>query len=389
MKKCKNKSKLNVSLCVLVFICIFTTNTYAQTKEPYLFGLAMPLTGGQALFGGDQVQAALWAVEDINTKGGVNGHPLKAIVLDTQADPKLGIAMATRLTTIDKVPVFITAWSSVISAVAPIADRNKVLCLSVGANSPKISELGDYVYTTFPLASVDISAVAKYSYNKMNKRRAAVMYINNDTGLYAARLYEEVFKKMGGTIVTVQSYEPTSTDYTASLLQIKQSNPDIIHLQGLVTDMPQVIAQMRQLGINQTITSYSGLYNQKLLDQLGETAGDIIITVLAPDSSFNPSVKAYVERWKTEKGRVPYGLPYTQYLYDSVYIVKALYERIEASKLPLTGENMRNALIAIKKYDTPLVGKTVINENHTVNSNVYLIRVVKGKFTYMDTIANE
>lgn len=74
---------------------------------------------------------------------------------------------------------------------------------------------------------------------------------------------------------------------------------------------------------------------------------------------------------------------------DSSYIVKALYEWVEANKLPLTGENMRKALLAIRSFETPLVGKIIVNEDHTVNSATYLIRVVKGKFTYMDTIPAE
>ena len=38
----------------------------------------------------------------------------------------------------------------------------------------------------------------------------------------------------------------------------------MIHLQGLVSDTPQVIAQMRQLGLAQPISSYSVAYNPKL-----------------------------------------------------------------------------------------------------------------------------
>src|SRR3546814_13856128 len=48
------------------------------SKEPLKFGLAMPLTGSQALFGADQAKAEQWAVQDINAKGGVDGHPLEA-----------------------------------------------------------------------------------------------------------------------------------------------------------------------------------------------------------------------------------------------------------------------------------------------------------------------
>ena len=84
-------------------------------------------------------------------------------MLDTQADPQLGIQMANRLVSVEKVPAFVTAWSAVVKAVAPIANDNKVVELSIGASSPDVATLGDYVFTTFPLADVDIAAVAKYS----------------------------------------------------------------------------------------------------------------------------------------------------------------------------------------------------------------------------------
>ena len=375
-----------VILAVLPLFFFFVAAIHAETREPYLFGIAIPLTGSQALFGADQLQSALWAVEDINANGGINGRPLKPIVLDTQADPKLGISIATRLATVDKVPVFVTAWSSVVAAVAPVANREHVLCLSVGATSPKIARLGEYVYTASPLANVEIAGIASYSYNQMQKRRAAVIYVNNDTGLYAARVYQDVFKTLGGEIVTVQSYEPTATDFTGLLLQVKQSKPDVIHLQGLVSDSPQVIAQMRQLGIHQTLTSYQVLYNQSVLDQLGEAAGDIVVSSMAPDALFHPPVKVYLERWKARKGRVPNGLPHTQYIGDSMYVLKALYEWVEAKRLPVTGENLRRALTSIRTFQAPLVGEIVVNEDHTVDSPTHLLRVLAGRFTYMATI---
>ena len=153
--------------------------------------------------------------------------------------------------------MFVTAWSGVVKAVAPIANDNKVVELSVGANSPDIAKLGDYVYTTFPLADVDIAAVAKYAATSMGKKKAAVVYINNETGIVAAEVYKKVFTEAGGQVVAYETYDPKATDFTGPLLKVRAANPDIIHLQGLVSDTPQVIAQMRQLGLNQPISSYS------------------------------------------------------------------------------------------------------------------------------------
>src|SRR6476620_5359367 len=180
----------------------------ASAQNTFRFGLAMPLTGSQALYGQDQVKAAEWAVAEINKAGGINGKKLEMLVLDTQADPQLGIQMANRLVSVEKVPVFVTAWSAVVKAVAPVANDNRGVELSVGANSPDIAKLGDYVYTTFPLADVDIAAVARYAAANMGKKKAAIVYINNETGSVAAEVYKKVFTAAGGQIVANETYDP-------------------------------------------------------------------------------------------------------------------------------------------------------------------------------------
>jgi len=350
-------------------------------QTSYKFGLAMPLTGGQATYGNDQVKAAEWAVEEINKKGGINGKKLEMIVLDTQADPQVGIQAVNRLISVDKAPVFVTAWSGVVKAVAPIANDNKVVELSVGANSPDISQLGDYVYTTFPLADVDIRAVANYSAKDMGKKKAAVLFINNETGIGSATVYRDTFTKAGGQVVAYEAYDQKATDFTGPLLKIRAANPEIIHLQGLVAESPQVIAQARQLGINVPITSYSGIYNQKLIDQLGAAAEGVIATSLAPGVEDSPLVKDYVDRWMKDVGRAPNGLPYTQYLYDSPALIAAVFSSLDKKGIAPTGENFRKEMLAIKTFDLPLTGRVTFSEDHTVNKPVYLVEVKNGKWT--------
>jgi branched-chain amino acid transport system substrate-binding protein len=303
------------------------------------------------------------------------------IVLDTQADPQLGIQMVNRLASVEKVPVFVTAWSGVVKAVAPIANDNKVVELSIGANSPDVAHLGDYVYTTFPLADVDITAVAKYAIANMGKKKAAVVYINNESGTVSAEVYKKAFTAAGGQVVAYEAYDPKATDFTGALLKVRAASPDMIHLQGLVSDTPQVIAQMRQLGLTQPISSYSVAYNPKLVQQLGAAAEGVIATSLAPGVDDSEAVKTYVARWTKEVGREPNGLPYTQYLYDAPYLVAAVLKSLDSKKKPITGENFRSEMLAMKSVDTPLTGKTVFSPDHTVTKPVYLMEVKGGKWT--------
>ena len=366
-----------------------STSSLALAQQTFKFGLAMPLTGGQALYGNDQVKAAQWAVEAINANGGVNGKKLEMIVLDTQADPQVGIQAVNRLINVDKAPVFVTAWSGVVKAVAPIANDNKIVELSVGANSPDIATLGDYVYTTFPLADVDIRAVAQYSAKEMGKKRAAVLFINNETGIGSAEVYRDTFTKAGGQVVAYEAYDQKATDFTGPLLKIRAANAEIIHLQGLVSESPQVIAQARQLGINVPITSYSGIYNPKLIQQLGAAAEGVIATSLAPGVDDSPAVKDYVARWQKEMGREPNGLPYTQYLHDTPYLVAAVFASLDKKGIVPTGETFRKEMLAIKSFDMPLSGKVEFAEDHTVNKPVYLVEVKGGKWVGKAVVNNK
>jgi len=359
---------------------------WAQNRSNLKFGLAMPLTGSQSAYGKDQVTAAQWAVDEINAKGGVQGHKLEMIVLDTQADAQVGISTVNRLISVEKVPVFITAWSAVVKAVAPIANREKVLELSVGANSPEIASLGDYVFTTFPLADVDVNAVARYAHQSLGKKTAAVLYINNDTGVEAAKVYRDAFESVGGKVVAYEAYDPKATDYSGMLLKVRAANPEMVHIHGLITDLPQVIAQMRQLGLQQRVSTYSAGYNPNIIKQLGPAAEGLIVTSLAPGVGERPQVKEYVERWQKQENRVPNGLPYTQYLHDAPVMVARMYEWVLKNKLPITGENMRKALLGVRRFDLPLTGVVEVDATHRVKKPVNLMTVEKGKFVLLATV---
>ena len=359
-----------------------SAGAWAQGKEPLRCGVTLPLTGSQAGYGVDFVTGMRQALKDINDAGGVEGRPLELVVLDTQADPALGINAMNRLITVDKVPIVLTAWSAVVKAQAPGANREKTLMLNIGANAPEIARLGEFVYTLFPLADVDITALAQFTYEKLGKRKAAVLYINNDTGIDAAKIYKAVFEKAGGQIVTYEGYDPKATEFSGMLLKMRAADPDMVHIHGLLTDLPQVMAQMRQLGLQQRISSYSAGYNQKLLDQLGAAAEGFIVTSLAPGVDDNPNVSKLLDRWKAEQNRAPNGLPYIQYCFDSVHVVAQLFGHVLKSGKQPTGETMREALVAQKQFDSPMTGKTTLDlsDGHRVVKPTYLLNVEKGKF---------
>jgi len=357
----------------------------AQGKEPIKIGSALPLTGSQAGYGKDFDTSMRMGAKDVNAAGGAAGRMVEIVALDTQAEPQLGINAANRFIGVEKMPMFFVSWSAVVKAVAPIANREKVLAINNGANAPEIANLGDYVYSTFPLADVDITKLARYVHGPLGKKRAAVLYINNETGIDAAKIYRDTFTQAGGEVVAFEAYDPKATEFTGMLLKARAANPDTVHIHGLTADTPQVIAQMRQLGMTQRVTSYSAAYNPKILEQLGAAAEGLIVTSLAPGVNDNPNVQKLLDKWKTEYNRVPNGLPYDQYQYDMVWLTKALYEYLDKKSLQPTGDTLKEALLTVKEFDLPMTGKMII-DGHRVNKPVYLLTVEKGAFVPLATL---
>ena len=328
----------------------FASSAFAADKEPFSYGVVLPLTGAAAPFGTDQVKAHTWAVEEINAAGGANGRKLNPIVLDSQAKPDVGVAAVTRLASVD---------------------------------SPRISKLGEYVYTTYPLADVDVTLLAKYAYEKLGARRGACIFVNDESGIYGAEVFRDAFKKLGGDIGAFESYEANATDYTGAVLKVRAANPQVVHLHGNASDTPIALGQMRQLGIAVPVTTNTAGYNPELIQKIGKAADGLIVATLAPGPKESAAVAKYVERWQREEKRIPNNMPNTQYVHDSAYLVKALVEEVDKAGKPFTGENMREALLKIRSFNLPLTETVKIEDDHTVKKPVYLIGVKDGKYTEM------
>ena len=195
----------------------------------------------------------------------------------------------------------------------------------------------------------------------------------------------DTFAAAGGQVVAFEAYDPKATEFTGMLLKGRAANPDMVHIHGLTADTPQVIAQMRQLGMRQRVSSYSAAYNPKILEQLGAAAEDLIVTSLAPGVADNANVAKLLDRWKAEQNRVPNGLPYVQYQYDMPFLAKALYEWLDKKGKAATGDTLIEALLTIKEFDLPMTGKMVF-DGHRIDKPVYLLTVQKGKFVPLATL---
>ena len=357
-----------------------TGQTPAGHPQTYTFGLALPQTGNDAPYGKDQTTWTGYAIEEINKTGGIGGKKLAMIVEDSQSDPKRGIAAFQKLTSVDKVPLVITAWSSVVVAIAPIAERAKVIELAVGATSPKIRTAGKFTVSSYPLGDVDMPFLAKFAREDLKLKKVAVIYINNDTGT-PARVFVQAFKKDGGEIVADEAHEPGAVDYSAQVAKIRAANPDGILIYSLTNESPRIVKQFCDAGLNKIpFLSYQAVSNPELIKQAGiECSNNVYYTVKSPPLT-GAKVREVEARFKREAGRDVNGLDGAAHLYDSVYFIKTLIEYMQKNNLPYTGESFKKGYETIKTFDLPLTGTIVLDQDNMAVAPVTVYKTTNGKF---------
>src|SRR6184192_1059056 len=99
----------------------------ARAAEPITIGLSMALTGGLAAVGKSGLLAMqIWA-ENINTKGGLLGRPVKLVYYDDQSNPATVPGIYTKLLDVDKVDLIIGGYgTNMLAPLMPIAMERKL-----------------------------------------------------------------------------------------------------------------------------------------------------------------------------------------------------------------------------------------------------------------------
>lgn len=357
----------------------------ASDDVPGAFGLIMPLTGSSAAFGKDEVAATKLGVEQLIAEREQAKAKVEAKVEDSKADPRVGTQAFNKLTSISGVPIVVSGFSAVIYAMAPLAERSKVVLLSVGANDPRIATLGHYTVSFYPLAYVDLTALANYLVKERQKRRAALLSISNATGEFGAKVFTKVFEQAGGQVVASEKHEPEATDFTAQLTKIRAANPDVIHAQTLVDELPIIVRQIRQLGMDAQITTYTLGESEVLLQKAGRQAEGMLYTSFAPPYD-EPKVAQFQKDLTRSLGRPPNAFPYCVYYYDAPWIVARCAEYLLERKQEYTGENVRAAITDVKTFQTPLLGKTEFDPDGLILKPVTIKQIKDGKFVAVDII---
>jgi len=132
--------KMNWFFAGIAAASLALSGQYALAQETIKIGVTLPLSGGQAVLGKQQLMGAEVAVENINKEGGINGKMLELVVRDDAANPTRGVTNIREMAG-NGVHLFLGGiQSSVTLAIKPLLDELNAVFLSTAAIADSLTD---------------------------------------------------------------------------------------------------------------------------------------------------------------------------------------------------------------------------------------------------------
>ena len=220
--------------------------TATEVKPPIQLGFVSTFEADSGTFGGDERIARL-AVEEINRRGGINGHPLELRMKDDEADPEVARQRMQEFIDEGAVGMIGPAYSSYVELAYPLARDNEFPMISPSSTAPSLSTVDDggYMFRAVANDSVQSLAIAYYMTSVATPAITQVTVVHEDSsyGAGLADAFQDAFANVGGTVDGRVSYgegEPASSAEAAAKvmddLEQLPHRPALIVLIGIDAD---------------------------------------------------------------------------------------------------------------------------------------------------------
>ncbi|MFI4986230.1 MAG: ABC transporter substrate-binding protein, partial [Alphaproteobacteria bacterium] len=299
-------------------------------------GAVLPLSGPNAQYGETFSTGINLAVADVNADHMLS-KPLAMDYEDSQALPQPGVVAANKLVNVERVPFFLSAFTSVSKAVAPVADRSKTVAVNGGGVGPDLAQLGDYFWNVIPLANYEVRAMVPYLVTGRKLKRFVLVYVDDPLGEAIQKELKTELPKAGGELVAELKIPRESQQFTSVAARAREANPEVIYIASFGAQQSQIIKQFRDNGISQQIASYSG-FAIPSIDQAPEAQGALYTSQKMDWDSDDPITKRFVAEYKAKYGKAPNY--YAANYYNAVMLFAVLARTLEKKGEAVTGENL-------------------------------------------------
>ena len=211
---------------------------YADTIK---FGATYGMTGRIGWIGGDCVDGANAIIDEVNSKGGINGKKIELVVYDSKNNPDTARTNFEKLIKKDKVVAILgPVITQASQAVLPVGEKNKIPFAVVSGGIhinarilPEYKQKGKKSY----LWAMSVGMPRQNEVKTVWLQKHGYKSIGNiepvsQLGDLSAEMYSHWSGKYGPDIVAKERFDNKGTDFTTQMAKIKAAKADCIAMGG-------------------------------------------------------------------------------------------------------------------------------------------------------------
>ncbi len=323
----------NIVTFLAAFSLVLLSGTgMVQAKDTLKIGSFLAVTGPASFLGDPELKTLQMYIEEINAKGGINGHKIEFVHYDTKGKAKEAKNFVNRLIKKDKVDVIIGGTTSGNSlAVIDIVEKAKVPFISLAGSIKIVEPVKKWVFKT---PHTDKMAAEKI-FADMKKRgikKAALITGNGGFDKSGRAQCLALAPKYGIEIVADEKYGNADTDMTTQLTKIRATDAQAIINFGFGKAPAIVAKNIKQLGIKLPVYESHGVASKKFIELAGDAANGIRLpaaALIVADqlSDKDPQKKvllAYKKKYEAKYGPVS---TFGGHAYDALFITVEAVKR--------------------------------------------------------------
>lgn len=259
---------------------IYLNNARIGNQNAHTIAVAVP-TAASANSALEILRGVAQAQDETNRAGGLNGVPVKVMIVNDDNSPDVTPQVAEALVKDRSVLGVIGHFGSDATlAAAPVYEAGRLVMISPTSTSVQLSGVGQYIFRTVPSDRFTAAALSRYMLERLRLQRAAVFY--NSQSAYSTSLKNEfttaVFSD-GGQVVGEFDLSANGFDSVASFDQATQQGAEVLVLAANTATLDpalQVVAINRR---RLPILGGDSLYNPRVLQVGGESAVGMVVAV--------------------------------------------------------------------------------------------------------------
>ncbi|MBK1667568.1 hypothetical protein CKO28_05920 [Rhodovibrio sodomensis] len=356
--------------------------------EPIQLGQLTSLTGTNAVVGQDMERGMQLAVQRVNNgyevpmdggetrklgPGLLDGRQVEVIVENTESRPASAMDAVRKLVNVDDVPVVIGEFSSGISVpTGQFTNRNQTVQISVGSTSPKLAEIGPYMFNAIGLDNIMGAELAQFAMQDSGVKKFASITPNNPFGVGLELNACKTVKQAGGACTRTVRYELNKSDYRPEIKQLFRGDTKAGFFTAYGTEARLILRQMYESGKEMPkgwYADYMTMWSNEV-KEIPQVAEGIKGLVVGVDSNFYDT--EYAEAYEREFGEAPL-TAFGGYAYDAAMMAMLAIDQAGSTK----PKQIAEALHEVADDYRGVTGDKAVNENGMQKSESYQRKIFK------------